>query len=74
MGNYRDDSVESLHKAGFTTLRVTGVGEVEGRDETIAKLKAAITRIDTTHDANLYGGFELEAAIKAAVELVEGKV
>ena len=37
------------------------------------KLQEAITRIDTTHNDNLYGGLELAVAIKDAVELVEGK-
>ena len=37
------------------------------------KLQDAITRIDTTHNDNLYGGLELAVAIKDAVELVEGK-
>ena len=53
------------------------VAELEGYNLEYAlheqKLQDAITRIDTTHNDNLYGGLELAVAIKDAVELVEGK-
>ena len=42
MSGYRVDSVESLHKAGFTSLLVCGVGEVEARDDTISTLQAEL--------------------------------
>ena len=37
------------------------------------KLQEAITRIDTLCREHPYGGVEIELAIKAAVELVEGE-
>jgi len=37
------------------------------------KLQEAITRIDTLCREHPYGGVEIELAIKAAVELGEGK-
>ena len=44
MSDYRVDSVEALHKAGFTSLLVSGVGEVEARDEQIDALEADLQR------------------------------
>ncbi|WP_339898226.1 hypothetical protein [uncultured Gilvimarinus sp.] len=71
MSEYRVDTVEELHKAGFTCLQVAGVGVVESltakRDQLRAELEKERGRVkryrdavDATHHARIKYGSSLE--------------